>query len=79
MRLKEVALSHTFALIGANETGKSNFLEAIALVGDANAKLSHKDYFAKNKEVRITLNFELGVFDKNYSEDTTKSHFGFWT
>ena len=43
-------------------------MEAIALVGDANAKLSHKDYFAKNKEVRITLNFELEIFDKNYSE-----------
>ena len=66
--VKGVALSHTFALIGANETGKSNFLEAIALVGDANAKLSHKDYFAKNKEVRITLNYELGIFDKDYSE-----------
>ena len=66
--VKGVAFSHTFALIGANETGKSNFLEAIALVGDANAKLSQKDYFDKNKEVRITLNFEFGVFDKNYSE-----------
>ena len=66
--VEEVAFSHTFALIGANETGKSNFLEAIALVGDANAKLSLKDYTDRTKEVRVTLSFELGTFDKGYIE-----------
>ena len=66
--VEEVAFSHTFALIGANETGKSNFLEAIALVGDANAKLSLKDYTDRTKKVRVTLSFELGTFDKGYIE-----------
>ena len=59
LEIKEVVGSHTFALIGVNESGKSNFLEAIALVGNVNAKLSLKDYMDRSKEVRIILNFEL--------------------
>ena len=51
--------SYTFALIGANETGKSTFLEAISLVDDASAKLSQKDYSDIYQEVRIAMIFEL--------------------
>ena len=63
--VEEVDGSYTFALIGVNESGKSNFLEAIALVGDTNAELSQKDYFDKKKEVRITLVYELNEEERD--------------
>ena len=63
LEVEGIFFNHTFALIGVNESGKSNFLEAIALVGDAKAKLSLKDYTDRNKEIRITLNFELEEFE----------------
>ena len=58
-KVEEVDGSYTFALIGVNESGKSSFLEAIALVGNKEAKISQKDYMDKNKKVLITLNYKL--------------------
>ena len=70
--VKEVGGSYTFALIGVNESGKSNFLEAIALMSNNNAELSQTDYFDKRKEVKITLFFELEKKDKTH----LKHYFG---
>ena len=68
--VEEIFFNQTFALIGINESGKSNFLEAIALVGDTNARLSKKDYTDRSKEVRITLKFELKEF--GFEEDDSE-------
>ena len=64
--VEEVGGSYTFALIGINESGKSNFLEAISLVDDRGRMLFTTDYTDRKKEVRITLNYE---FDQKNQED----------
>ena len=61
----EIDGSYTFALIGVNESGKSNFLEAIALVGNNSGELSQKDYFDKKEEVRITLVYDLNEEERD--------------
>ena len=69
--------SYTFALIGANETGKSTFLEAISLAGKFDAELSQKDYANIGQEVRITLAFELEKQDsKELLKIATSVHEG---
>ena len=68
--------SYTFALIGANETGKSSFLEAIELVGKLDAELSQKDYKDIYQEVRITLGFELGKDDSEELKKVVASVYG---
>ena len=71
-KVEEVDGSYTFALIGVNESGKSSFLEAIALVGNKEAKISQKDYMDKNKKVLITLNYKLSKkWAKNWYEEIT--------
>ena len=74
LKVEEVFFNHTFALIGVNESGKSNFLEAIALVGDTNARLSKQDYTDRNKKVRITLNFELDEEDLEEIQPIVSAH-----
>ena len=74
-KVEEVDGSYTFALIGVNESGKSSFLEAIALAGDKEATISPKDYMDENEEVLITLKYELGKeraknFHKKITEES---------
>ena len=72
-KVEEVDGSYTFALIGVNESGKSNFLEAIALAGDKEATISPKDYMDNNEEVLITLKYELGKEQaKNFHKKITE-------
>ena len=48
--IEEVGGSYTFALIGINESGKSNFLEALSLVDDRERELFTTDYTDRKKK-----------------------------
>ena len=74
-KVEEVDGSYTFALLGVNESGKSSFLEAIALAGDKEAKISQKDYMDEDEDVLIALKYELGKkraknFHKKITEES---------
>lgn len=56
----EVEGTHTFTLIGINESGKSSFLKAISLVDDDEEKVIFpKDYFEESEPISITLDYQL--------------------
>ena len=69
--VEKVGGSYTFALIGINESGKSNFLKAVSLVGDVEARLLKTDYLDKGKEIKITLNYEFIQHDMTMLEEET--------
>ena len=54
--------SHTFTLIGVNESGKSSFLNAIALIDDG--IVTHpKDFFDDTKSIEISLKYTVEPAD----------------
>jgi predicted ATP-dependent endonuclease of OLD family len=56
----EIDGTHTFTLIGINESGKSSFLKAVSLVDDDDEKVIFpKDYFDEEQPISIFLNYEL--------------------
>lgn len=58
--VEEIAESHTFTLIGINESGKSSFLKAISLVDDDEEKVVYsKDFFDDKKPISISLAYQL--------------------
>lgn len=58
--ITEVDKTHTFTLIGINESGKSSFLKAVSLIDDDNEKIIFpKDYFEESEAVSIALNYQL--------------------
>jgi len=58
--IAEVGDTHTFTLIGINESGKSSFLKAVSLVDNDDEKVIFpKDFFDESEPVSITLNYQL--------------------
>lgn len=58
--IAEVDGTHTFTLIGINESGKSSFLKAVSLVDNDDEKVIFpKDFFEEGEPINITLNYEL--------------------
>lgn len=58
--IAEVASTHTFTLIGINESGKSSFLKAVSLVDNDDEKVIFpKDYFEEAQPISIVLNYGL--------------------
>ncbi|OGN34437.1 MAG: hypothetical protein A3G51_03570 [Candidatus Yanofskybacteria bacterium RIFCSPLOWO2_12_FULL_43_11b] len=58
--IAEVDGTHTFTLIGINESGKSSFLKAVSLVDNDDEKVIFpKDYFEETQPISIVLNYEL--------------------
>jgi predicted ATP-dependent endonuclease of OLD family len=57
--VNEVDGSHTFTLIGINESGKSSFLTAVSLVYNEEKVIFPKDYFDETKQVVISLAYQL--------------------
>ncbi len=55
--------SHTFTLIGINESGKSSFLKAISLVDDGDVLFS-KDFHDAKKAIEIYLTYKLEPSDE---------------
>ncbi|MDO8676819.1 MAG: AAA family ATPase [Candidatus Azambacteria bacterium] len=55
----EIAETHTFTLIGINESGKSSFLTAISLVDGKEKVTFPKDFFDDKQPVRIALAYQL--------------------
>ncbi len=54
--VKAVNGSHTFALLGINESGKSSFLQALSLV--ESGQINHPlDYFNQKEEVYVQLSY----------------------
>jgi len=60
--IEEVDGSHTYSLIGINESGKSSFLEAISLV-DEGEVLFPLDFFEDKKPINVYLNYEIDEND----------------
>lgn len=56
--------SHTFTLIGINESGKTSFLNAVSLVDDGDISFP-KDFFEETLPVEISLKYELSQTDIN--------------
>jgi len=60
--IAEVDGTHTFTLIGINESGKSSFLKAVSLVDNDDEKVIFpKDYFDEAEPISVTLNYQLGT------------------
>jgi len=58
--IAEVDGTHTFTLIGINESGKNSFLKAVSLVDNDDEKVIFpKDYFEESEPISITLNYQL--------------------
>ncbi len=49
---------YTFTLIGVNESGKSSFLNAVALIDDGNVLFS-KDFYDDKKEIEVSMSYIL--------------------
>lgn len=61
--------SHTFSLIGINESGKSNFLNAISLIDDGNVIFS-KDFYDAKKNIEISLTYTLDMNEEKELKNT---------
>lgn len=58
--ISEIDGTHTFSLIGINESGKSSFLKAVSFVDNDDEKVIFpKDFFKESDPVNIILNYEL--------------------
>lgn len=56
----EIDGTHTFTLIGINESGKSSFLKAVSLVDNDDEKVIFpKDYFEETEPISVVLNYGL--------------------
>lgn len=61
----EVDGTHTFTLIGINESGKSSFLKAVSLADNDDEKVIFpKDYFEEAQPISVVLNYELDTQDE---------------
>jgi predicted ATP-dependent endonuclease of OLD family len=60
---EEIDGSHTFMLIGINESGKSSFLKAVSLVDGGDVLFPH-DYFDKKKPITVYLTYKLDQADE---------------
>lgn len=69
--VQEVDGTHTFTLIGINESGKSSFLKAISLIdNDDERVIFPKDYFEEAEPVSVTLNYQLEPRDEKELKNT---------
>lgn len=67
LEIKAVNGSHTFALLGINESGKSSFLQALSLV--ESGQINHPlDYFNQKEEVYVQLIYSLTKKEKESLE-----------
>lgn len=58
--IKEVEGSHTFTLIGINESGKTSFLKAISLIDSDDEKVIFpRDYLDEGEPISIILEYQL--------------------
>ena len=71
LEIKEIGGSYTYALIGVNESGKSSFLEAIALY-DEGAPHFPDDYHDESKPVELILRYELEASDRDELQEELK-------
>jgi predicted ATPase len=63
--LEEIDGSHTFTLIGINESGKSSFLRAISLMNAGETVSFPKDYFDHKKPITVTIAYKLNSTEEN--------------
>ncbi len=56
--IEEKDKSHTFTLIGINESGKSSFLNAVSLI-DRGTVLHTKDFYDSSKEIEVFLSYKI--------------------
>ena len=69
--IQEVDGTHTFTLIGINESGKSSFLKAVSLVDNDDEKaVFPKDYFEESEPISVTLNYQLEPQDEKDLKNT---------
>ena len=69
--IQEVDGTHTFTLIGINESGKSSFLKAVSLVDNDDEKaIFPKDYFEESEPISVTLNYQLEPQDEKDLKNT---------
>ena len=61
--IKEIDTSHTYTLIGVNETGKSSFLKAISLIDNEETINYPLDYFNEKKPVMIHLLYQIDLLE----------------
>ena len=67
----EVDGTHTFTLIGINESGKCSFLKAVSLVNNDDEKfIFPKDYFEESEPINITLNYQLETQEEKELKNT---------
>ncbi len=60
--IEEKNKSHTYTLIGINESGKSSFLMALSLVDDGEVVFP-RDFFDEKNPIEISLNYSLDEKD----------------
>src|SRR5664279_6628111 len=61
--LREIEGSQTYTLIGINETGKSSFLTAVALL-DEQAVVFPRNYFDEEEPINVSYSYELTPEDR---------------
>jgi len=67
----EIDGTHTFTLIGINESGKSSFLKAVSLVDNDDEKVVFpKDYFEESEPISVTLNYQLDTQEEKDLKNT---------
>jgi energy-coupling factor transporter ATP-binding protein EcfA2 len=72
--IQEVDGTHTFTLIGINESGKSSFLKAVSLADNDDEKVIFpKDYFDESKPISVTLVYLLEQQDEKNLKSTLTS------
>ena len=70
--IKEIGGNYTYALIGVNETGKSSFLEAVALYDEGTPNFPD-DFHDDTKPIQIAFRYELDAGDREELQDELKS------
>src|SRR3989344_4548926 len=69
--IAEVDGTHTFTLIGINESGKSSFLKAISLVDKDDEKVIFpKDFFDESEPISVTLDYQFELQDEKDLKST---------
>lgn len=61
--IEEVAGSHSYSLIGTNESGKTSFLNAVALI-DEDGVVFPKDFYDDTQPIEVCLTYELNDSNK---------------
>lgn len=74
--ISEINGSHTYSLLGINESGKSSFLNAISLIKSPISKINYPlDFFDDSKPVSIELEYSLfNGEQKQIEEILTTTH-----